>query len=99
MKRLPYLLIVFLVSAQVDDYWAVAPVLPSAPLTEDNDEYLPAQRHSRRERSSSLQKPVFLSLLPQTAEFSSVRRGMPAERNLTAPLAPPSLYVFMSLQI
>ena len=99
MKWLSYLLIVFLVSAQVDDYWAVAPALPSAPLADDNDEYLPAQRHSRGEWSSSLQKPVFLSLLPQTAEFSSVRRGMPSELNRTAPLAPPSLYVFMSLQI
>jgi len=99
MKRLVYFLILLLISAQVDDTWAVAPVLPSAPLTDDNDEYLPAQWRSLGERSSSSQKGLFDGRKPQTANFSSVRRGVPTEWKLTTSFAPHSLYVFMSLQI
>src|SRR5262249_40275820 len=99
MKWLPYLLILLLVSTQVDDCWAVAPVLPSPPCAEDNEEYLPAQRPSRGEESSFQQKAVFLGLKPQFADSSSVRRALPVEWNLTAPYTPSPLYVFMSLQI
>jgi hypothetical protein len=99
MKRLSYLLILLLLSAQVDDAWAVSPNLPSAPLADDNDEYLPAQRRAQGEQSSSRQKPVFAGRKPQTADCSPVRRGVPPEWSLTAPFAPPPLYVFMSLQL
>jgi hypothetical protein len=99
MKRLPYLLVLLLLSAQVDDAWAVAPVLPSAPLADDNDEYLPAQRRPQEQRPSSCQKPVFEAVKSPNANFSFVPRGAPSERNLTTPFGPPPLYVFMSLRI
>jgi len=99
MKRLVFLLILLLISTQVDAAWAVAPDLPSAPLADDNDEYPPLKRRPQGEQSSSRQKPVFDGLKPQTADFSLVRRGVPSEWNLTTPFTPPPLYVFMSLQI
>jgi hypothetical protein len=100
MNRLVYLLILLLMSAQVDDWWAVTPDSPSAPLAaDDNDEYLPSQLRTQGDQSSSLQKPVFDGLKPQTADFSLVRRGVPSGWNLSSPFAPPPLYVFMSLQI
>jgi hypothetical protein len=86
-------------SAQVDDAWAAAPVLPSAPLSGDDDEYLPAQRRPQEQLASSHQEPVFKAVTPHTAGFSFGSGGVLPERNLTPPFAPPPLYVFMSLQI
>jgi hypothetical protein len=101
MKRFAYLLILLLLSAQVDDAWAVPPVLPSAPLVDDNDEYLPAQRRPWEEKSASGQGQMFATRLKSlTADFPPVQRGVvPFEWNLTTPFTPPLLYVFMSLQI
>jgi hypothetical protein len=102
MKWLAYFLILLLISAQVDDAWTAAPVLPSAPLADDNDdndEYVPAQRQPWGEQSSSRQKPVFDAVKPRTADFPFGPRSVPSEWNLTTPSAPPPLYVFMSLQI
>ena len=99
MNRLAYLLILLLISALVDDFWAAAPVLPSAPLADDDDEYLPTQRRRQEEECSPHQKPVFVGLKTQTADLPLVRRGVPWEWNLTTPCTPPRLYIFMSLQI
>jgi len=99
MKRLAYLLILLLCSGQVDDAWAVALDFPSAPLADDNAEYLPAKRRVQDEWSSSCQGPEFVGLESQTADFSVVRRGVPSEWDLTAPFTPPPLHSFMSLQI
>ena len=98
MKRLSYLLIFLLISAQMDDAWAAAPIVPSAPLT-DEEEYLPAQRQVREAQSSSDPRPIFVDLEHQTSDFLLGRGGAPSERNLTTPFTPPFLYVFMSLQI
>jgi hypothetical protein len=97
MKRLGYFLFLLLIWAQVDDFWASAPVLPSAPLAGDDDEYLPAQRRLQQKESSSNQMPICAAIKAQTADFPPIRR--PSEWNLTTPSAPPCLYVFMSLQI
>jgi hypothetical protein len=97
MKRLAYLLLLLLISAQVDDTWAVAPVSPSAPLADD-DEYLPSQWRAQEE-CPPRQGPVLVGLEPQTADLPLVRRGVPLEWGRTTPFAPPSLYVLMSLQI
>ena len=99
MNRLAYLLILLLISAQVDDAWAVALDSSSAPLADDDNEYLPSQQRPPEEECSPCQKPVFLGLKPQTADFSLVRRGLPSEWTLTTPFTPPPLCVFMSLQI
>jgi hypothetical protein len=99
MKRFAYFLVLLLFSAQVDDAWAVAPVLPSAPFADDNDEYLPAQRRSGEEKSASVQEPMFVGLKSPTADIPIARSGAPSDGNLTAPFTPPPLYLFMSLQI
>jgi hypothetical protein len=102
MNRLAYLLLLLLISAQVDNYWdnswAATPLVPSAPQADD-DEYLPSPQRPQQEECSPHQKPVFAGLKPQTADSPLVRRGVPSERNLTTAFAPPPLYVFMSLQL
>jgi hypothetical protein len=99
MKRVAYGLVLLLISAQVQDTWAVALVLPSTPLADENDEYLPVQRQPRGEQPSSSPKPLFNALKPPAVDVSFVPRGVPAEWILTTPFAPPLLYIFMSLQI
>ena len=100
MSRLAYFLILLLLSAQVDDAWAVAPVLPSSPVDDDDDdEYLPSQRRRLEEESVPDKKPAFDGLKTQTADFPVVRRGVSSEWTLTTPFTLPPLYVFMSLQI
>jgi hypothetical protein len=98
MKKFACLLILLTVWGRVDDYLAVAPVLPSAPLADDDDEFLLAQCRSRADQSSD-QEPVFAGPKRRTAHSSSLRSGLPAERDLTKPFTPPPLYLFMSLQI
>jgi hypothetical protein len=99
MNRQAYFLILLLFSAQVDDAWAVAPVLPSAPLADDdNDEYLPARRQLRDEQCAS-QEPAFVGHKPESADFPLARGGVPYEWNLTTPFTSPPCSVFMSLQI
>jgi hypothetical protein len=98
MKRFAYLLILLVLSAQVDDAWAVAPDLPSAPFADDNDEFLPAQRWVRDEMYSAPQS-VLSTIKLHIASFPLVRRGISFEWALTTPFTPPALYAFMSLQI
>jgi hypothetical protein len=98
MNRLAYLLLLLLVSAQVDDYWVGVPTLPSAPRADD-DEYLPSPQRSQEEDCSPQQKLTFAGLKPQTVDLPLVRRGVPSEQNPATPFAPPPLYVFMSLQL
>ena len=88
-----------LIWAQVDDFWASGPVLPSAPLADDGDEYIPSQRRPEGDECSYRQKLVLVGLTPQTVDLLLIRRGLPSEWNLTTPFTPPPLYVFMSLQI
>jgi hypothetical protein len=97
MHRLAYFLVLLLISAQVDNFWAAA-VLPSAPLAED-DEYLPPQQRPQEKECSPHQEPVFVGLKPPTADLPLVRRGVPSEWNRTTLFSPAPLYVFMSLQI
>jgi hypothetical protein len=99
MKRLSYLLILTLLLAQVDDAWAVANVLPSSPLPDDSQEYLPSQQPTQREESTPRQYPLFTDSKQQTANSSFVKRCVPGKWNLVATFAPPPLYKFMSLQI
>ena len=98
MKRLPYLLVLVLTLALVDDTWAVAPGLLSAPLT-DNDEYLTARQQLRGGTSSSCHQLASHRDNPRAAEPFSARRGVRPEWKWAAPFTPAPLYVFMSLQI
>jgi hypothetical protein len=97
MKRFASFLILLLLSAQLDDYWAIAPPLASATLADDDNEYLPSQRRAREE--SADQKAAFADLQPRLADVPSERRALPFERNPATPFTPPPLYVLMSLQI
>jgi hypothetical protein len=99
MKRLSYLLILILLLVQLDDSWAIAHILPTGPLPEDSQEYLPSQLQSKGNESSSCQSPLFKILDQQTTGFSFVQRCVPCELIQVAPFAPPPLYVLMSLQI
>jgi hypothetical protein len=98
MKHLSYLLILILLLVQLDDSWAIANILPTGPLPEDSQEYLPSQLRTPEERSSTSQSPVFTLLEPQSGHFSCVRRCVPCDLNLVATFSSP-LYMFMSLQI
>jgi hypothetical protein len=99
MKPIGYFLILLLLSAQLDDAWAAPPVLPSAPLGDDNDEYPPAQRRAEEEESSPRQQPVFNGLKPHIAALSFVARDVAVTWNLPTPLGPSLLSLFMILQI
>jgi hypothetical protein len=102
MKRLACFLILLLITDQVDDAWAAAPDQPVAPLAADDDyddDYLPAQRQSGLEQPPTGHERAFLGRNPQAPELSSRRRDWPLGWDLTAPFAPPPLYVLMSLQI
>jgi hypothetical protein len=99
MKRVAYLLVLLLIAAQVQDTWAVALDLPTTPLADENDEYLPVQRRRRGEQTAFRPKPVLNALKCPAADFCFVPRGVPSEWNPTTPFAPPPLYIFMSLQI
>ena len=98
MKPLACFLILLLVSAPVDDALVAAPVLPSAPVADDTDEYLPAQARTRGEPSSRMQAVADAPNLP-AADIHFDPKGSPAGWTLTTPFAPSPLYVFMSLQI
>jgi len=99
MKQLAYVLILLLITAQFDDYWAVAPVSSFTMLTDDDDEYLPAQRRPQGEDRTSHQKPAFAAVKSEIAEILLTRRDATSDGNSTTPFSAPPLYVFMSLQI
>jgi hypothetical protein len=98
MRLLPYLLVLLLTLALVDDTWAGTPDLPSAPLTDDNDEYLTTWPPSRGGTSSPRHGLPAHGLHPRTAEPFSGRESVLSEGR-TAPFVSALLYVFMSLQI
>ena len=99
MRRFSYLLILLLISAQVDDYWIAAPALLSASLADDNDVYLPTQKRPEERGRSASERQVFGGLTLPHAAFSLVPSSVPLVRNLPTPSASPPLYVLMSLQI
>src|SRR5262245_39025573 len=98
MNRPAYLLVLLLVFAQVDDYWAAVPPSPSASLADD-DEYLPSPQRPREEVSSPRQKPTFAGIDLQTGDLPRVRKCVPSQGQRATPSTPPALYVLMSLQI
>ena len=97
-KRLPYLLLLLLISAQVDDAWPVAPSSQSAPLADD-DEYLPAQRRPQEAQSALGQGLPFVGLKAQPADLSAVQKRPPSGSNPATRFTPQPLYAFMSLRI
>jgi hypothetical protein len=97
MKWVPYILILLLVSAQVDDSWTFAAPGESFQFNPDNDEYLPSQKPTWEEESSSRRQPVLVVVNRRLANISLFRLAAPATWHLATPVTD-SLY-FMSLQI
>jgi hypothetical protein len=97
-KRLAYLLLLLLISAQVDDVWAVAPASPSAPLADD-DEYLPAPRRPQEEQIAVGKWLPFVGRKAQPADVPVVPKRPPSGSNPATPFTPQPLYAFMSLRI
>jgi hypothetical protein len=98
MKRLSYFLTLILLLVQLDDSWANALILPTGPLPEDSQEYLPSPLRTQGEVSSAYQSPLFTDLNPQ-ANFLFVRRCCSCEWIVVATVSTSPLYLFMSLQI
>ena len=101
MKRLAYLLILLPIWHQVDDTWIVATEFWSAsqPGIEDNEEYLPSERESRAEECSARAKRNHTACNRSSADVLLTRTDFQSNQPPVAPNSPPSLYVFMSLQI
>ena len=99
MKRIGYFLVLLLLSAPFDDAWAVAPASPAAPLTDDNDDYLPVQRRPEEELSPHRLGPVFTTLKPRAASPAFEPAGAGIGRSLPAQLSSPFLHLLMILQI
>jgi hypothetical protein len=97
-RRLLYLLIFLVISAQVDNYWTVRPVLLSASLVDEDDEYISSERQMQVEESSARQAPMFFGMILHTADISFVPRRLSSEWNQPKPF-PPAPYVLMSMQI
>jgi hypothetical protein len=97
MTRYSYLLIILLISAQVDNFWDVAPFSRSFPVADD-DEYLPSPLRARQETPG----PDDTLWLPGTRRppenLSPDRTWMPCEYKVLNPGCRFLLYIFMSLQ-
>ena len=102
MRRrcLPYLLILLVSSADLDDTWAFATPDPSDDAqAAENNEYLRAPSRPEDRFTGADESPAG----PTAAPPAALRDGLPSATPLTPPpagpaLATPSLYVFMSLQ-
>ncbi|HEY7308925.1 MAG TPA: hypothetical protein VH643_06100 [Gemmataceae bacterium] len=99
MKQAAYLLVFLTCGAQLDDVplpWDID--AQSAPLPDDDDEYIPSNSQDQETRSVGRQRPGVIHLNPRPGVFGLVSSGVPSELTRSTPLAPPPLYVFMSLQ-
>jgi hypothetical protein len=99
MRRLGYLLILLVFSAQVDDTWGLTSVSTSVPLADEDNEYLASQETVTDQECSPRGKQVFARLKALTADLPPVGKDVRTAWNATAPFAPRSLYVYMSLLI
>ena len=99
MKRIACLLVFLTCWAQFDDVLLpLALGAQSAPVPDDDDEYIPSNSREQETRSVGRQRLGLVCLKPQPCIFASVRSGFPSEPTPTTPFAPPPLYVFMCLQ-
>src|SRR5947209_2069775 len=98
MKPLSCLLVLVLILAQVDDALAIAAVLPSAPLPDDSDEYLPAQPAVQEQEASRDHRPAFaFGVLPRDSSRRLVNGLWSQGKVISRSVCP--LYALMSLQI
>jgi hypothetical protein len=95
-----YLLICLSIWCHFDDVMlAWFPNSQSAPLIDEDGEYLSVKPDQRPKKSSPRQKSGFVGLKPNTGNFLlSTRRDARPALKLTWPVGPSLVYVFMSLQ-
>src|SRR5262249_4113080 len=99
MKPIAGLLIFLACWAQFDDFLlACAAGVQSAPIHDDGEEYIASNREDQQTRPAGRQRLGVVQRKPLPADFALVRSGVPSVPILTPPLAPPPVYVFMSLQ-
>jgi hypothetical protein len=99
MKRIVYLLVFLACWSQFDDVLLpLAPGAQSAPVPDDDDEYIPSNSRDQETRLACRQRPGLVHQKPQPVVFALVPSGVTSEPTLTTQLAPHPLYVFMSLQ-
>jgi hypothetical protein len=102
VQKAAYLLIFLTLWAQFDGVLlTVFPILPSASLASDDDEYSVVKREQRAERESNLQKALPEGLRPNTAGCfaMSPEKGAPPESKFSGSVGQSLLFVFMSLQL
>ncbi len=99
MKRGAYLLILLLISAPIDDAWALA-VVPSAEVTEENNEYLSRVEVQPSSARLCAREPSTLAKLHGRSRCVAPGGGQGASPGTgeIGPFTPCLLYVFMSLQ-
>jgi hypothetical protein len=101
-SRLSFCLaLALVVSAQVDDAWAIASLAPLAsPAVDDDDEYLAPERQQDYEGQHSCQDRSLGNLNAVIGNSLSLclGRGILSCEDLSRPFGPSSLYLFMSLQ-
>jgi len=96
-----FLAIALVVSAQVDDAWAIASLAPLAsPAVDDDDEYLAPEQQQDRERQHSCQDQSLSNFeCEDRRELISLCLGTGTFcEEPSLPSSPSSLYLFMSLQ-
>jgi hypothetical protein len=97
-----YLLIFFSLWCQFDDVLLTPfPSLQSAPLADDDEEYVSVERPQDLKWSSSFSKSRPGGLNPKTSDFLSIsaRTDLPPSWKLTEPIRFSCLYALMSLQL
>jgi hypothetical protein len=101
MKWNACLLIVLTFWAQLDDALIISGCdSPTDSLaSNDDDECLSSEHKEQQNQFRAQREPYVFALKPLNRDFPALRSGVSLERNLTAPFTPPSLYVFMSMQI
>jgi hypothetical protein len=98
MCQFSYVLIALLALNLADDCLVPGLGSLSAPLADDDNEYLLPERE-QGQQWSACKKPGFATLSHRAPAFFSSESWPPAESHVTARGAPPPLYVLMSLQI
>jgi len=96
-----YLLIFFTLWCQFDDVLLTpSPSLQSAPLANDDDEYVSVERQKGLKVQPVREKGWLVGLKVNTSDFAIFTGiGAPSVSNLAGVLDPSPLYAFMSLQL
>jgi hypothetical protein len=99
MKGLIYFLTLLLIFAQTDDCWAISAAPTLIPLTDDDDEYLPAQQRPEQNLSSCRQGLSLVKLKSNSAVFDRISDARAIASDVPPKSLLAGLYVLMVLLI